>query len=75
MKISDMQKKDVINLLDGKKIGNIIDIVLTDKGEIDLLIVEKKRFFLNFFSSNNEIEIKWSNIQKIGEDVILISTN
>lgn len=75
MKISDMQKKDVINLLDGKKIGNIIDIVLTDKGEIDLLVVEKKRFFLNFFSSNNEIEIKWSNIQKIGEDVILISTN
>ncbi len=75
MKISDMQKKDVINLIDGKKIGNIIDIVLTDKGEIDLLVVEKKRFFLSFFSSNNEVEIKWSNIQKIGEDVILININ
>ena len=26
MRLSDLQHKDVVNMLDGKKIGNIIDV-------------------------------------------------
>lgn len=73
MRLSDLQKKDVVNVTDGTKIGNIIDIKLDEKGNMAGFIVEKSKFIISMFTSNNEIEIKWDQIKKIGEDVILVS--
>lgn len=70
MRLSELQSKDIITL-DGKLVGNIIDIVITD-GKIDNLVVEKSKFFISMLSSKNEIEIKWNQIKTIGEDVILV---
>ncbi len=72
MRLSDLQNKDVINLVDGKKVGNIIDVSIDGDGKMSELIVEKSKFFVSMFSSNGEIGIKWSQIEKIGEDVILV---
>ena len=72
MRLSDLQNKDVINLIDGKKVGNIIDVAIDSDGKMAELIVEKSKFFVSMFSSNGEIGIKWSQIEKIGEDVILV---
>ena len=75
MRLSDLQHKDVVNINDGTKIGNIIDIRLDEKGNMDGLIVEKSKFIISMFTSSNEVEIKWTQIAKIGEDVILVSIN
>lgn len=72
MRLSDLQNKDVINLVDGKKVGNIIDVSIDQDGKMSELIVEKSKFFVSMFSNNGEIGIKWSQIEKIGEDVILV---
>ena len=69
MRLSDLQNKDIVNIIDGKKIGNIIDVSLDETGKMISLIVSKSKF--NLFN-NSEIEIKWDQISKIGEDVILI---
>lgn len=73
MRLSEIQNKDVINIDDGKKIGNIIDINIDMEGVLNSLIVEKSKFIISKFSNNGEIEVKWSNIKKIGEDVILVN--
>jgi YlmC/YmxH family sporulation protein len=72
MRLSDLQDKDVVNIYDGKRIGNIIDANITIDGNLDSLIVEKAKFIISRFSTGNEIEVKWSQIEKIGEDVILV---
>lgn len=73
MRLSDLQSKDVISILDGRKIGNIIDIKIEEAtGRILTLVVEPNRFFLNVFSIKEEFEIYWPDIEKIGEDVILV---
>jgi len=72
MNLSDLQDKKVINTNDGKMIGNIIDAVITSDGKLDKLIVEDSHFIMSRFSSKNEIYIDWSQIVKIGEDVILV---
>mgnify|MGYP004602058111 FL=1 len=72
MKLSDLQSKDIINVNDGKCIGNIIDVSIDNDGKAIVLLVEKYRFFMSFFS-NNIIEIKWNQIKKIGKDVILVN--
>ena len=74
MRLSEIQNKDVIDMVSGIKIGNIIDIKINQSGDIVSLILEKK---LNkkLFSNSDEIEVKWSQIKRIGEDVILIESN
>lgn len=73
MRLSDLQNKTIINLIDGKNIGNIIDVNVDEKGIINGLIVEKHKFFISFFTSKKDTLIKWENIEKIGEDVILVT--
>lgn len=74
MRLSEIQNKDVINLNSGMKVGNIIDIKInSETGKIESLILEKKKFS-SIFNSNDEIEIYWAQINKIGEDVILVES-
>ena len=69
--MSELQNKDVINVGDGKKIGNIIDIVINYDGKMQSMIGEPSRG-VSIFTSREDIEIKWQQIEKIGEDVILV---
>ena len=74
MRLSEIQNKDVINLNTGMKIGNIIYIKInSESGKIESLILERKKFS-SIFNSNDEIEIYWTQINKIGEDVILVES-
>ena len=71
MRLSDLQNKDVVDLKTGVKVGNIIDIKISLDGYVSSLILERKRFS-KLFSNNDEVDIPFKNISKIGEDVILI---
>ncbi len=71
MNLSDLQNKDIINVLDGKKVGNIIDARFNlETGVIEKLIIEPSKSL--FTLKNNCLEIEFNKIKKIGEDVILI---
>ena len=73
MIISDLQKKDIININDGKIIGRIIDAEINEKdGSLDSLIVEKSKYMRSLFTTENDITIKFEQIKKLGSDVILI---
>ncbi len=72
MMLSDLQTKDIINVFDGKKIGMIIDVSLDREGKIVEMSVQRRRFF---FFSGSTFKIKWSQIDKIGKDVILVNVN
>lgn len=71
MRLSDLQNKDIVNMRDGKKVGNIIDVVIDNSGNMESLIVQRTKF-MNVFLSSGEFEVKWNQIKKIGEDVILV---
>ena len=73
MRLSELQNKSIVNLIDGKDIGNIIDLEIDENGNSIGLNVEKHRFLLSNLSSKKEFLIKWEDIKKIGEDVILVN--
>lgn len=74
MKISDLQSKDIVNMENGKRLGNLsdLDINLTT-GQIDAIIINGTGKMMSFFNrETEEVVIPWSNILKIGNDVILV---
>jgi len=73
MRLSDLQNKDIVNVSDGKNIGNIIDVKIDEvSGNIDSFIIEPNRNLFKVFRKGVDTEIKWNSITKIGEDVILV---
>jgi YlmC/YmxH family sporulation protein len=73
VKISEFQIKDVVNVVDGKKLGNIGDIDINlSTGKIDAIVIASSGRVFGFFGKEEEIVIPWKNILKIGQDVILV---
>ena len=73
MRLSELQNKNIINVSNGKNIGNIIDIDFnSNDGKINYLIVDPLKTGFRVFSKEEEKRILWIDIHKIGEDVILV---
>lgn len=69
----ELRSKDVINVVDGKALGHIIDLVLDCRtGKTLGLIAPGENCKFRLFRPPDEIFIPWQNICKIGEDVILV---
>lgn len=74
MHLSEFQTKEVINVSTGRRMGIIIDVVIDKEGNIKELILEEKRGSKRFMASKEESVIKWNQIIKIGDDIILVDT-
>lgn len=73
LKISEFQTKDVVNVIDGKKLGTVVDLEIDlHQGRVDAIVCPGAGKFFGLFSSGQDIVIPWRNIIKIGRDVILV---
>lgn len=75
MRLTELQDKEIVDIVTGKVIGNIIDILLDNNGTLESFIVEKNKFLISLFTSKSEVEVKWKQVEKIGEDIILVRLN
>ncbi|AXN40455.1 YlmC/YmxH family sporulation protein [Peribacillus sp. NPDC060186] len=72
-RISEFQIKDIVNIADGKKLGNMSDLEInTATGKIEAIIVSNGTRLMGFFGREQDIVIPWRKIKKIGADVILV---
>ena len=72
-RISEFQIKDIVNIADGKKLGNMTDLEInTLTGKIEAIIVSTGTRLMGFFGREQDIVIPWTKIKKIGADVILV---
>jgi YlmC/YmxH family sporulation protein len=73
IKISDLRNRDVINVVDGKRLGVICDLDLDlENGRITALIVPGASRFFSMFGGSRDFVIPWESIVKIGVDTILV---
>lgn len=73
IKTSDLKLKEVVNILDGKRLGAITDIEIdVEQGRLTAIVVPGQGKFLGLFGRNEDIVIPWDKIHKIGLDVILV---
>lgn len=68
---TQLKKKKVVNVLDGRDLGKVTDLILTyPEGKIIALIVGKKSFF-----QDDSLLINLCCVNKIGDDTVLVSLN
>ena len=76
MNLSDLQNKEVIDISTGKRIGSIIDVIITLNGNISKLVLEDKKINRKILSTTrDEIYLEWSKIVRIGDDIILVDNS
>ena len=70
----DFKHKEVINITDARRLGYVQDVCADlETGRITAIIVPGvSNKIANFFSSVNDIVIKWEDIKCIGDDLILV---
>ncbi len=73
----NIKDKEIINMFDGKSLGFVYDIeVNLEKGTIEGIIVPEERSFFHIFGrGGSDRVIKWKDIKRIGEDVILVDVS
>ena len=74
IKISELKSLDVINIATGKKLGYVKDIELDlEAGYVTAIVLPGENNFFKIFFKNEDYIIPWENIEKIGDDVVLVN--
>lgn len=69
----ELKSKQVVNVIDGKQLGHITDIVInSNNAKICGLIVPGYKSKFGLFKNTENLFIPYQNICKIGDDVILV---
>ena len=69
----ELRCKEVVNIVDGKRLGHIVDIVFElESGRVCGLVVPGDKNFWSVFKGGAEIFVPYSQIVKIGDDTILV---
>ncbi|AEF95162.1 sporulation protein, YlmC/YmxH family [Desulfotomaculum nigrificans CO-1-SRB] len=73
IKISDLRVREVVNVVDGRRLGLIKDIdVDLEAGRISAIVLPGQGRFLGLFGREDELVVPWEKIKRIGVDVILV---
>lgn len=74
MKFSELKQKEVVNVLDGRRLGTTIDLEFNPAdGVITAIVVPGPFNFVNFIKGNCDgYVIPMKSICKIGDDVVLV---
>lgn len=74
-KISELNKRDIVNIVDGSKLGPVKDIHINlEKGTVEALVLQGPRRFM-FFSFSQDVLVPWEAVKKFGKDAVLVEIN
>ncbi|MDR0315258.1 MAG: YlmC/YmxH family sporulation protein [Oscillospiraceae bacterium] len=69
---TDLRNKEVINKLDGSRLGCVCDVEFdTLSGQVGVLVIFGRSKL--FGTASEDVRVAWSDIEVIGEDTILVS--
>lgn len=73
-RIIDMRHKEVINIRDGTRLGNVNDLEIdTASAKVSAIVIYGRPRFFGLFGREDDVVIKWEDIKVIGDDTILVT--
>ena len=72
-RIVDLRNKEVINVKDGSRIGCVNDVEVDIKcAKVVAIVIYGRLKLFGILGREEDIVIKWENIDVVGEDTILV---
>ncbi|MDA8233972.1 MAG: YlmC/YmxH family sporulation protein [Clostridia bacterium] len=76
MRISELVGKEIVNIVDGARLGVVGDsdvVIDLETGYIESIILPNRGNVLSFWAANRQhLVIPWQSIKKIGTEVIIV---
>lgn len=75
-RIADLRNKQVVCIKNGCVLGYIYDVEFnTCEGTLTAIIIPGRPRFFGIFGRDEDIVIPWSEIEVIGEETVLVTTD
>lgn len=75
IRLSDLEGKEVINLVDGARLGVIGEadmFIDTQTGEIQSIVLPQRNTFFSLWMDRQQMIIPWQTVKRIGNEVIIV---
>ncbi len=77
MRLSDLGDKEIINIADGSRYGDLYNAELMFEertGKIRVIMAPEHKSRISFSGARDYVHLPWDCIKKIGEDIIIVDT-
>jgi len=75
-KISDLGLRDIVNLVDGAKLGPVKDVHIDlETGRVVSMVLSSGRKYFRLMSAGQDVVVPWEKIKKIGVDTVLVEVD
>lgn len=75
-KISDLGLRDIVNLVDGAKLGPVRDVLIDlETGKVISLVLSGERKYFGLLGAGNDLVVPWDKIKKIGVHTVLVEVD
>ncbi|WP_350019582.1 YlmC/YmxH family sporulation protein [Priestia flexa] len=74
MRLSELSGKEIVDLKRAERLGILgqTDLEFNEQGQIKALLIPSMKWF-GFRKQGNDIRVPWSNIEKIGTDMVIVN--
>ncbi len=74
MLFGQLREKEVVDVSSGAKIGYIDDLVFDEReAKVQKIVIYGRQKLLGLMGRENDMEVEWKDIEKIGNDTVLIN--
>lgn len=75
-KITDLTRKDIINVKDGAKLGPVKDVHIDPvEGKIRAVVLEGPRRLFGLLKAGGDTVVPWERIRLVGVDAVLVEVD
>lgn len=73
IKGADLRAREVINIVDGRRLGPMSDVEIDlEQGRVAAIVILGSHRFFGLWGRERDLVISWEQIVKVGVDVILV---
>ena len=72
-RISGLGQREIINLVDGSKLGSVKDAYIDlESGQVLSLVLTGERKYFKMLNTGSDVIVPWERIKKIGVHTVLV---
>ncbi|MDR9788448.1 MAG: YlmC/YmxH family sporulation protein [Peptococcaceae bacterium MAG4] len=75
-RISELAQRDIINLVDGARLGPVKDVYIDlESGQVLSLVLAGERKYFKLLNAGSDLIVPWEKVRKVGVHTVLVEVD